>query len=249
MRVPQIYHLLPGENGVVNGRIVDRIDLYPGSYDVSFGRYAADKGWISSPLSGQEAIQVLRATASRIDDPTLPWPGSPGDWNLQYGYGRPNVDAAMQAIKAGRIPPVAWLDTPDWYSLYDPMHTNRVTVTGQIADTRSSSGYRWQLQYGLGAQPSTWRTFATGQGSGQGAVSGSFNLSQIPSSFWNDAQNPFHMSTSKSLETSEQYAVTLRLQVVDNASGRLGEERRAINVHHDPSLLNGFPIRLGQRPP
>jgi hypothetical protein len=40
MRVPQIYHLLPGENGVVNGRIVDRIDLYPGTYDVSFGRYA-----------------------------------------------------------------------------------------------------------------------------------------------------------------------------------------------------------------
>jgi hypothetical protein len=40
MRVPQIYHLLPGENGVVNGRIVDRIDFYPGTYDVSFGRYA-----------------------------------------------------------------------------------------------------------------------------------------------------------------------------------------------------------------
>jgi hypothetical protein len=40
MRVPQIYHLLPGENGVVNGRIVERLDFYPGAYDVSFGRYA-----------------------------------------------------------------------------------------------------------------------------------------------------------------------------------------------------------------
>src|SRR5262249_52151020 len=79
---------------------------------LSFGR--------SIGLTGPEAIQVVRATASRITDPTLPWPGSPGDWNLQYGYGRPNVDLAMQAIQARRIPPVAWIDSPDSYSLFHP---------------------------------------------------------------------------------------------------------------------------------
>src|SRR5438128_4063707 len=68
---------------------------------LSFGRS------ISPVLTGPEAIQVVRATASRITDPTLPWPGSPGDWNLQYGYGRPNVDLAMRAIQARHIPPVA----------------------------------------------------------------------------------------------------------------------------------------------
>jgi hypothetical protein len=39
MRVPQLFHFMLG-GGVINGRLVDRLDFYPGAYDVSFGRYA-----------------------------------------------------------------------------------------------------------------------------------------------------------------------------------------------------------------
>jgi hypothetical protein len=39
MRVPQLFHLLVG-GGVVHGRLIDRLDFYPGTYDVTFGRYA-----------------------------------------------------------------------------------------------------------------------------------------------------------------------------------------------------------------
>jgi len=39
MRVPQLFHFLAG-GGVVHGRLVERLDFYPGAYDVSFGRYA-----------------------------------------------------------------------------------------------------------------------------------------------------------------------------------------------------------------
>jgi hypothetical protein len=39
MRVPQLFHFLVG-GGVVHGRLVDRLDFFPGAYDVSFGRYA-----------------------------------------------------------------------------------------------------------------------------------------------------------------------------------------------------------------
>ena len=39
MRVPALFHLLVG-GGVVNPRLVDRIDFFPGAYDASFGRYA-----------------------------------------------------------------------------------------------------------------------------------------------------------------------------------------------------------------
>ncbi|TMA50424.1 MAG: VCBS repeat-containing protein [Deltaproteobacteria bacterium] len=57
------------------------------------------------------------------------------------------------------------------------------------------------------------------------------------------------MSVTKTLETTEQYTVSLRLQVIDNANASepwgTGEERRSIAVHHDPSLLPGFPLRLG----
>jgi hypothetical protein len=39
MRVPQLFHFLVG-GGVVHAQLVDRLDFYPGVYDVSFGRYA-----------------------------------------------------------------------------------------------------------------------------------------------------------------------------------------------------------------
>lgn len=39
MRVPQLFHFLVG-GGVIHARLVDRLDFYPGAYDVSFGRYA-----------------------------------------------------------------------------------------------------------------------------------------------------------------------------------------------------------------
>ncbi len=39
MRIPQLFHFLVG-GGVVHGRIIDRMDFYPGAYDVSFGRFA-----------------------------------------------------------------------------------------------------------------------------------------------------------------------------------------------------------------
>ncbi|HLG93105.1 MAG TPA: S8 family serine peptidase, partial [Acidimicrobiales bacterium] len=68
---------------------------------LSWGKEAAARHLISSPLTGPEAVQVLRATASPVDDPAPAWPGGPG-WSEQYGYGRPNVAAAMQAVAEGR---------------------------------------------------------------------------------------------------------------------------------------------------
>ena len=39
MRVPQLFHFVVG-GGVVHPELVDRLDFYPGAYDVSFGHYA-----------------------------------------------------------------------------------------------------------------------------------------------------------------------------------------------------------------
>src|SRR5438034_6112849 len=45
-----------------------------------------------------------------------------------------------------QIPPVAWIDSPDWYSLYDPTQTGAVTISGHVEDRRSTSGYHWRLR-------------------------------------------------------------------------------------------------------
>jgi hypothetical protein len=206
----------------------------------SYGRKAAAEHLISSPLTGPEVEQVLIATAKRITETTLPWPGGPGEWNPQYGYGIPNVYNAMQAVAAGEVPPVARIDSPSWYSLVDPTKTKAISVKGTI-QARSPS-YHWVLQAGLGGDPQTW--FTIGEGTRKRSFSGTLGkleLSQIPESFW-AAQ--FGLSKTKELETSEQYAVTLHLSVTD-ASGRVGVDRRAINVTHDPSWLKGFPLKIG----
>jgi hypothetical protein len=214
----------------------------------SYGKKAAAQNKISSPLTPSEAIQVLRATASDVAAPVpapVSWPAKPG-WDLQYGYGRSNVNKAMQAISENDIPPEAWIDAPRWYALFDPTQVKKVSVTGHVA-ARRSTGARWIVQFAPGAEPTRSDFITAGSGSlppGQRVLNGklgTIDLGKIPASFWNKA---FTQSQTKTLETSEDYTVTIRLRVFD-ASGRMGEERRAIAVRHDASMRPGFPRRLG----
>ena len=208
----------------------------------AYGKKAARQGLISRPLSADEAVQVVRATASDVDDPSLDWPNGRG-WDLQYGYGRPNVYRAMKAIHDGDIPPTGWIDSPGWYRLYDPTQRARVPVTGHVAAPRSS-GYTWKVEFAPGAQPAEGQFIPAGHGSGHAPFTGrlgEIDLSKVPRSFWSAA---FRVSRTKTLESSEQYTVTIRL-VVRDAEGRVAEDRRAIDVVHDPSWLPGFPKYLG----
>ena len=192
-------------------------------------------------LSAPEAVQVLRETVSPIDDPGLSWPGGPG-WTAQYGYGRPDLPRALAAVRDGALPPVAAIDSPDWFALYDPVSGPRsVPVLGHIDGARTPS-FSWRLEMGLGSQPAAWRTIGTGRGSRSfSGRLGTLRMSDVPRSFWSA---PFALSQTKELETSEQYTVTLRLQVSDTA-GRTGEDRRAVSVEHDPTAYPGFPMRVG----
>ena len=211
----------------------------------SYGKKAARLGLIKRPLSADEVIQVVRDTASDIatnPNPPNGWPAKPG-FDLQYGYGRPNVDKAMKAIHDGQIPPEAWINSPRWFALYDPTKTRRVRVTGHVA-ARRSSRYHWRLQFAPGAEPDAGDYMTAGRGRGHKPFTGrlgTLRLSRLPQSFWSKA---YKLSSTKTLETSEDYTVTLRLRVTD-AKGRVGEERRSIAVHHDPSMRKGFPKRIG----
>jgi hypothetical protein len=209
---------------------------------LSYGQQAAQEKKIGWPLSNGEAVQVMRATASDVADASLGWPGRPG-WDSQYGYGRPNVHAAMAAVAKGDIPPVASIESPDWYSLYDPETTSSVPVTGHV-EARRAAGFRYELQYAPGLDPADADFTKAGSGDGSGTYDGTvgtLDLSSLPGSFWNKA---YTMSDDKELSTTEQYTVTLRLRVWDDQN-RMGEERRTIEVHHDPALRAGFPQKFG----
>jgi hypothetical protein len=208
---------------------------------LSYGKDAARQHLIKHPLSADEAIQVVRATSSDVNDSSLSWPNGPG-WDLQYGYGRPNVFEAMKAIHDGSIPPEAWIDSPGWYRLYDPTKTG-APVRGHVAAPRSGH-YSYKLQFAPGAEPAEGEFMTAGRGAGTRPFNGKLgklDLSKVPESFWSKA---FDVSQTKTLETNEQYTVTIRLQVKD-AHGRVGEDRRSIAVAHDPSWAKGFPKYIG----
>jgi FG-GAP-like repeat/Subtilase family len=209
---------------------------------LSYGREAAHRGLIRGALSGPEAVQLLRATASDVNDPNSNWPSRPG-WDTQFGYGRPNALRALRAIHDNRIPPVGWISSPRWYSLYDPTKQTRVPVTGRVEAPRANR-YRWKLQFAPGADPSPKQFMTAGHGSGVRPLRGrlgTLDLRKVPRSFWSRAMK---ISKTKSLETNERYTVTIRLRVTDS-HGRVGEDRRTIAVTHDPTWAKGFPKRIG----
>jgi hypothetical protein len=209
---------------------------------LSYGTQAAQEKKIAWPLSNGEAVQVMRATSSDIADSSLGWPGRTG-WDSQYGYGRPNVHAAMAAVAKGDIPPVSSIESPDWYSLYDPETTPSVPVTGHV-EARRAKSFRYELQFAPGLDPSDSDFSKAGSGDGNGTYDGkvgTLDLAGLPSSFWSKA---YTMSDDKELSTTEQYTVTLRLRVWDDQD-RMGEERRTIAIHHDPTLRSGFPQKFG----
>jgi len=210
----------------------------------SAGEDAASEKQIAEPLDANEVFQVTRASASGIESTPCPtcFPGlANAEWNLQYGYGRPNVYKAMKAVHEGDIPPTADITAPEWYDEVDPTQQSTVPVSADVAAKRSSS-YGWELQYAAGPEPADddFHTFASGSGNAPQAASGSIDLSEIPESFWAGA---YQAPTADRLSI-ERYDVTVRV-VVRDASGRVGEDRRVFQLRHDPSEVAALHQNLG----
>jgi len=195
---------------------------------------------VRGDLSADEVFQVVRATSSPIDETPCAgcFPAAPG-WDVQYGYGRPNLYEAMKAVKEGNIPPTADFVAPDWYRQYDPKREPAVPLTFK-AQARRSSSFRWELQYGLGPQPAEFTTIASGAAKKPVRLTRDLDLGKIPEAFWSGA----YQAPSADRLSIERYTVTLRLQVRD-AQDRLGEERRAIYLRHDDTEVGAVGRDLG----
>ncbi|HEX4872490.1 MAG TPA: FG-GAP-like repeat-containing protein [Nevskiaceae bacterium] len=211
----------------------------------SWSLEATDRGYIGSPLSAAEVMQLLARSADDItptDD--VGWPVTEG-WDLYTGYGRVNLRRAQQQIAEGAIPPEVWFDAPRWFTHYDPTRGGEIVIEGYVAAPRSAS-YRWVLEWALGASPSEgeFQPLASGSGSSprEGEL-GRLPLSAIPASFYAAPyqSNDNRQEAQKHLPATEQYTLTLRLRVTD-AEGRLGEERRSVFAQHDPTALPGYPL-------
>jgi hypothetical protein len=205
-------------------------------------------------LNADEIKQVARATSDYIgtlsaaECPSMScFQGIDGaTFNIQYGYGRPNVFKADQAVAAGHIPPTADIRSPDWYQPVDPTRQSSLHVTADLAAPRAPGGlYSYTFQYGLGPQPTEaqFHSFASGVHSGAANIGADLDLTQVPSSFWSGA----YAETADRLSI-EQYDVTIRVQVhaLDRtATAQMGEDRRAFHLRHDDTEHAGFPVKVG----
>ncbi|MFN2582966.1 MAG: S8 family serine peptidase, partial [Candidatus Dormibacteria bacterium] len=217
------------------------------------GIAATQRGQIASPLTANEVRQVVRATATPISqpcpvaEPCFTGPSGAG-FNIQYGYGRPNLPKAAALIDAGDVPPAANLDSPSWYQQFDP-RAGTVHVTADVGAPRDG-GYSWRLQYGVGPQPldSGWTTFAIGSGAAPTTISGDLSLSDVCSKM--SCNTSGYAIDSAGRTSIDQFDVSIRVQVRATNPGTghalMGEDRRAIHVDHDPSLItNGAPLNIG----
>ncbi|MHB8509745.1 MAG: S8 family serine peptidase [Candidatus Dormibacteria bacterium] len=205
---------------------------------------------LSPMLNADEVKQVVRSTASYIGTlSTCPhcFQGIDGtNFNIQYGYGRPNVYNAAVAVDHSQVPPTADIRTPDWYQAVDPTRQSMLEVRADVAARRAGS-YTWELQYGMGPQPldSDWHTFSSGTGAGPQSVTGNIPLSDIAASF---ATAPYALDVA-GRTSIEKYDVSVRARVYANGdrttSWRMGEDRRAFQLRHDSTERTGFPVKLG----
>jgi subtilisin family serine protease len=164
-------------------------------------------------LSSQEVTQILRMSADDLV-------GGPYDyavgWDRFTGWGRVDAAKAVAMVEPSTIPPVADIDSPDWYQdLRGP-----VEVAGTVS-ARSGS-YSWTLAVGQGVEPATFTQIAAGSGSDPytGPL-GTFDPTGQPDGLY-----------------------TLVLDISD-ANGNHGQDRQAFVVNRDPSLMASFPLDLG----
>ncbi len=218
------------------------------------------------PLSAEEVKQLLSLSADDIDfaarpeegieenysseigipgiDGSMRFPSIAG-WDQYFGYGRVNADRAVQWADSGLIPPEAAFDGPAWYATFDPRTSESVAMLGRVAANRSSS-CRYELAVAPGIQPLEGDfeilVAAVECGEVRDGVLGEVDLGVLEARMPRGVDGP-----AIALDGSpdpDRFSFTVRLRATDEA-GLVGEDRRVFALHHDPDLIEGFPIALG----
>ncbi|MCW3069626.1 MAG: hypothetical protein JWL67_2251 [Solirubrobacterales bacterium] len=175
-------------------------------------------------------------------NPTLP---ADQQWTSHFGWGRANIGAAVGAVQSGNIPPEAAINGPDWYA---PLTGASVKITG-LARARFASGgqFHWKLMWGAGEAPSSWTALREGDSSGSVTDFGSVDLNAVRTALASyvvppDAGGP----TFAAGQTNPfQKEFTVQLEVNGHGIALTGIDRRVFETFTDPTLLPGYPKRLG----
>jgi hypothetical protein len=221
-------------------------------------------------LTAEEVMQLEKMTSdvinvpdSRSTDPNVRdayYESLPG-FSQRFGYGRPNGQKAMEAIKSGLIPPEVEILTPAWFdTLYEGRVSGPVPIIGRVVAARATS-YDFTVEWAPGVEQPDDSAFqplgsplrnvpgktTTG---GPSSPLATIDPSQIDTSHPADPDSPHH---------ENDRTITIRVQATAHypQGDAKGEARRTLAIVNsmnglDPDLLPGFPIKLngsGEAPP
>ena len=215
-----------------------------------------------TPLSftAEEVMQLQKMTADIINVPESRNPATPDEYyeslpyfSQRFGYGRPNVNRALTAIKQGLIPPEVEIISPAWFqTLYSDRVNGPVPVIGRVVATRATS-YDFEVQWAPGVEPADadFKVLASAVSNVPGkTVTGgeSTPLAMLdPSTI-----NTYHTPDPDSPHHENDRTITLRVQATAHYPGggtAKGEARRSIAIVNqlnglDLDLLPGFPLAI-----
>jgi hypothetical protein len=207
-------------------------------------------------LQPDETRELLEQTAERVlngnaagagvpdpaADPTLP---PDEQWSPHFGWGRANVGAAVGAVLSGDIPPEAAIDAPDWYA---PLTGSSVQITG-LARARFATGghLHWKLMWGPGEAPSSWTTAAEGESNGTVTNFGSIDLEAVRKALATYVVPPDGGGPTFAAGEPNPYQKEFAVQLEVNGQNISlpGIDRRVFDTFTDPTLLAGYPKRIG----
>jgi hypothetical protein len=169
-------------------------------------------------------------------------------WTSHFGWGRVDLGAAVAVAASGKIPPVAAVDSPDWYA---PLIGHSVQITGQArAPHATGGGFHWKLMWAPGVQPAAdaWRTAGSGSSASTVTDFGSIDLTAVRAALASytpplDPGGPTFSPTATN-PYAGQFSVQLEVNGQDIALP--GIDRRVLTALSDPSLVAGYPKRMCQ---
>ena len=218
-----------------------------------------------TPFSAEEVRQLLRASARDVDQSAAPFlelafvgtvltfplsaPAlglrfgssnypTQAEWDQFTGYGRPNAPTLFDLVTDTTIPPEADLSgSVRWFDIVDPVRTPSFEVRGSARALRAGNNFDWTVEVGCGVQPLDYTLLGSGSGGGS-AIDDEALVA------WDSGDSAASCGFDPTLPIQgvDDHTVTLRLRVLDSF-GNLGEDRRTVAIHSDPTLRYA-PIHL-----
>jgi MYXO-CTERM domain-containing protein len=208
---------------------------------------------VNPPLSPGEAQSIFFTTADDINVPESRAPGSIYRWSQpgfdqRFGYGRVNANRALEAIRAGKIPPAVDITAPTWFTvLYKDQLQGPIEIKGTISAKRANA-YDYVVEWAPGVQPldQEFKSITQGVNIAPTMVIGADKPLAL---FDVRTVDPSHTRDIDSQAGENDTAITVRVRALAHYGDPIGdvpgELRRTYYVNADPTLVKGFPMFLG----